>query len=262
MKGIPTLRLKRLKRAAAVAGIGGARGRCVASGHHLGARCGRRSRHRPRRRPLTPGHGNTSGDPDLRDHRGLPDRLPGFGHARVCRPDRGRRVRHPGQHQQQRGLAVLAAPSTTRSRSRTPSSRTSTGRPSEIVVKCTAGASGQGASEYVMDTFITVSADGTPTPTTSTAPSGPVSTTTTLTASIAGLRGPEGHPDRHGRASATATGTVDVHEQRHRDQRHPGALVPTAWPPTTAQFAAAGTESLTAVYTPTTASSFATSTAR
>ena len=109
-----------------------------------------------------------------------------------------------------------------------------------------------------MDTFITVSADGTTYTTSGTAPSGPVSTTTTLTASSPAYAG-QNVTLTATVAPATATGTVVFMNGATAINTTP-ATVTNGVATTTTQFASAGTESLTAVYTPTSGSNFVTST--
>lgn len=257
MKGIPTLRLKRLKQAAAVAGIGvvvaGASllgtTSAYASVAVLGTDHGAVS--------LTPGNGNTSATPTYATTEGCPTGFQGSGTLELVGPTTGD------------GFDILAninnsVASPFSGTFNNPLSLENSvfpdidGTTSEIVVKCTAAASGQGASEFVMDTFITVSADGTTYTTSGTAPSGPVSTTTTLTASSPAYAG-QNVTLTATVAPATSTGTVVFMNGATAINSTP-ATVTGGVATTTTQFAAAGPESLTAVYTPTTGSSFVTST--
>jgi hypothetical protein len=128
------------------------------------------------------------------------------------------------------------------------------GTTSELVVKCTSGASGLGGSEYVMDTFLTVSAGGGTYSTSGSQPSGPTAATTTtltaspspavvgqnitLTATVAPTAAGSGTPagavrfEVGGTAIETAVSLVN------------GVAT------TTTMFSAAGEESLSAAYTP------------
>jgi len=257
MKGIPTLRLKRLKQAAVVAGIGVAvagasllgTASAYASVAVLGTDHGAVS--------LTPGNGNMSVTPTYSTTEGCPTGFQGSGTLELVGPTTGD------------GFDILAninnsvaAPFS--GTFNNPLSLENSvfpdidGTTSEIVIKCTASASGQGASEFVMDTFLTVSQDGTTYTTSGTAPSGPVATTTTLTASSPAFAG-ENVTLTATVSPANATGTVVFMNGATAINSTP-ATVTGGVATTTTQFATAGAESLTAVYTPTTGTSFVTST--
>jgi hypothetical protein len=136
------------------------------------------------------------------------------------------------------------------------------GTTAEIVVKCTSGASNTGTGiDYYQDTFITFSADGTTYTTSNTAPAEPITTTTTLTASpnpaVAG---------EYVTLTATVTGstpaptgTVTFNNGTTVIGTANTALVNGVASVQT-QFPASGTESLTATYTPTTGTEYQTST--
>lgn len=123
----------------------------------------------------------------------------------------------------------------------------------ELVVVCFSGPSGTGTADPEMDIFVTYSADGSTYATSTTPPAGPLSTTTTLSA-------------QPSTAQVGATVTLTATEKAS-DNSHPAGSIQfenggtalgspvavdstgTATMQTT--FSAAGTESLSAVFTPT-----------
>jgi len=128
----------------------------------------------------------------------------------------------------------------------------------ELVVICFSGASTTGTSDPEMDIFITYSADGSTYTTNSTGPVQAVNTTTTLTASpnpattgqtvtrtATEVAADSTHPAGSVQfmAGATAIGT-------------PVAVDATGVATTTTSFAAAGTQALSAVFTPTSTTAF------
>ena len=121
------------------------------------------------------------------------------------------------------------------------------GATSEIVVQCFSGASGTGTAVAVMDTFVTIDAAGTTYTETNSGP--PSSTTTTLTASP--------NPATVGQ-TVTLTATVAPSNATGSVQFSVGGTaigtpvtVSGGVATTTTTFAAAGTEALSAAYTPT-----------
>jgi hypothetical protein len=134
------------------------------------------------------------------------------------------------------------------------------GTTAEILIQCTAQASGLGAQKDVMDTFITFQAGGQYT-TSPNPPAGPIATTTTLTASPnPGIAGQNVVLTATVAGSTPApTGTVTFENGSTVIGTGPVTLANGVAQVTT-QFAASGTESLSAIYTPTTGTSFVTST--
>jgi Bacterial Ig-like domain (group 3) len=124
----------------------------------------------------------------------------------------------------------------------------------ELAVFCFPGASAQGTAVVDQDTYITYSADGTTYTETNTPPTGPINTTTTLTASSPAFAG-QNVTLTATVAPATATGTVTFENGGTVVGTGPAAVTNGSASVTT-QFATAGTESLTAVYTPTTGTEF------
>jgi hypothetical protein len=135
------------------------------------------------------------------------------------------------------------------------------GATQELVVICFSGPSGTGSSEGVMDTWVTYSADGNTYTETNTPPSGPVNTTTALTASP--------NPATVGQA-VTLTATVSSGSTSPAGSVQfevggtaigsPVAVSSSGVATTTTTFGAAGSEALSAVFTPTSSSSFNAST--
>jgi len=121
------------------------------------------------------------------------------------------------------------------------------GATSEVAVYCFSGASATGTSIPVQDTFVTISADGSTYSVSSSGP--PTATTTTLTASP--------NPATAGQ-TVTLTATLTPASATGSVQFSVGgtaigspATVTGGVATTTTTFAAAGTEALSAVYTPT-----------
>jgi hypothetical protein len=130
------------------------------------------------------------------------------------------------------------------------------GATSEIAVYCFSGASGNGTSVAVQDTFVTISSDGSTYSIGSS--SGPASTTTSLTASPS--------PAQVGQ-TVTLTATVSPSSAAGTVQFEVGgtaigspATVTGGVASTTTTFAAAGAEDLSAVFTPTDSTAFGSST--
>jgi hypothetical protein len=130
------------------------------------------------------------------------------------------------------------------------------GATSEIAVYCFSGASGNGTSVAVQDTFVTISSDGSTYSIGSS--SGPASTTTSLTASPS--------PAQVGQ-TVTLTATVSPSSAAGTVQFEVGgtaigspATVTSGVASTTTTFAAAGAEDLSAVFTPTDSTAFGSST--
>lgn len=258
MKGIPALRLKGLKRAAVLAG---------ATGLVLGATLlGTSQAHAltilgndPGGVSLSPASGATTVTPSYSTNVGCPTGFQGSGTLYINDPGGG-------------GVDALAQ---TNNSVATPFSGTDNfpisnelevfpdlaGNTAEIFVQCNSGPSATGTSEDVMDTFITFNAAGTSYTTSSTPPSGPIATTTTLTASpspayvgetvtlTATVAG----------SSPAPTGTVTFESGGTTIGTGPVTLA-NGVATTTTTFAATGTESLSAVYTPATGTSYTTST--
>jgi hypothetical protein len=121
------------------------------------------------------------------------------------------------------------------------------GNTSEVAILCFAGASAQGAVQVVQSTFVTISADGSTYTETNAGP--PTATTTTLAASPTTASAGQ---------SVTLTATVAPSSATGSVQFSVGgtaiggpATVTGGVATTTTSFAAAGTEALSAVYTPT-----------
>ena len=128
----------------------------------------------------------------------------------------------------------------------------------ELYVICYSGNSGTGNAQPYMDIFVTYDATGANYTTSATPPAGPLSTTTTLTAS-----------PNPAQVSATVTLTAT---ETASDNSHPAgsiqfevgttaigtpvAVSATGVATTTTTFAAAGTQALSAVFTPTNTSGF------
>jgi len=247
MKGIPTLRLNIFKRAAVLAGVSAV----VVSGALLGTSQAHALTvlgSAPGAVSLTPASGATSATPTFATTEGCPTGFQGSGTLYINDPGGG-------------GLDQLA-----NTNNSVASSFTGTfnnplslelsvfpdlaGTTAEIFIQCTSAASGLGSTDNVMDTFITISADGSSYTTSSSAPSGPAATTTTLTASPS--------PATVGQTvtltatvaggSTTPTGTVQF-ENGGTAINTPVTLA-NGVATTTTTFAAAGAESLSAVYTP------------
>jgi Bacterial Ig-like domain (group 3) len=129
----------------------------------------------------------------------------------------------------------------------------------ELAVFCFPGASAQGTAVVFQDTYITYSADGTSYVETNTPPTGPINTTTTLVASSPAYVGQNVTLTATVAGGSPATGTVTFEN---------GSTVIGSGPATLAngqatvitQFAAAGAESLSAVYAPTAGTEFQPST--
>lgn len=130
------------------------------------------------------------------------------------------------------------------------------------VVGCFAGPGGTGNVEYVQSVFVTLSADGSSYTTSASGPAGAVATTTTLTASP--------NPATVGN-TVTLTATVKAadntnpagsvqFEANGTNIGTPVAVSGSGAASTTTSFAAAGPESLSAVFTPTNASAYNSST--
>jgi hypothetical protein len=117
------------------------------------------------------------------------------------------------------------------------------GSTSELVVVCYSGASLTGTASPEMDTFLTLSADGSSYSTSSSPPSA-TSTTTTLSASASDSTNPAGSVQFE--VGGTAIGS-------------PVAVNSSGVATTTTTFASAGTQALSAVFTPT-STSYASST--
>ena len=128
----------------------------------------------------------------------------------------------------------------------------------ELVVICFSGASTTGTSDPEMDIFITYSADGSTYTTSSTGPTQAVNTTTTLTASP--------NPANVG-DTVTLTATEVAADSTHPAGSvqfmagttaigTPVAVNASGVATTTTTFAAAGTQALSAVFTPTTTTAF------
>jgi hypothetical protein len=258
MKGIPALRLKGLKRAAVLTG---------ATGLVLGATLlGTSQAHAltilgndPGGISLSPASGATTTVPTYSTNVACPTGFQGSGTVYINDPGGG-------------GLDQLAP---TNNSVASPFSGTDNfsigtelevfpdlaGNTAEIFVQCNSGPSATGTSEDVMDTFITFNAAGTQYTTSATPPSGPISTTTTLTASPS--------PAYVGQTvtltatvaggSPAPTGTVTFESGGTTIGTGPVTLA-SGVATTTTTFAATGTESLSAVYTPATGTSFTAST--
>lgn len=130
------------------------------------------------------------------------------------------------------------------------------GTTSEIAVDCFSGPSATGTGEYTQSTFVTVSADGSTWQETSN--SGPVTTSTTLSVSPSAAQVGQ---------TVTLTATVSPSNAAGTVQFEVGgtaigspATVTNGVATTTTSFAAAGTESLSAVFTPTDSTAFTSST--
>jgi hypothetical protein len=132
----------------------------------------------------------------------------------------------------------------------------------ELYVICYSGNSGTGNAQPYMDLFVTYSADGSTYTTSATAPSGPLSTTTTLTA--------QPNPAQVN-ASVTLTASESASDNSHPAGSvqfqaggtaigSPVAVDSSGSATTTTTFAAAGTVALSAVFTPTNTSGFSGST--
>jgi hypothetical protein len=243
MKGIPTIRLKRLKRGAVLLGVGalvvgvsalGATQAHAALGTQLGAVS------------ITPSTGPvTQSGITYATTTGCPSGNQGSGLFRLVDPGSG-------------GITNLAPVNNSVA---TPFSGTfnttfSTleqifpdivGATSELVVYCFSGASATGTSVTVQDTFVTISADGSTYTETNSGP--PTATTTTLTASPSTATAGQ---------SVTLTATVSPSSATGTVQFSVGGTaigspvtVASGVATQTTSFAAAGTESLSAVYTPT-----------
>jgi hypothetical protein len=128
----------------------------------------------------------------------------------------------------------------------------------ELAVFCFSGPSLTGTELTFQDTYITYSANGSTYTETNTPPSGPINTTTTLTASSPAYAG-QNVTLTATVAPATSTGTVTFENGGTVVGTGP-ATVTGGSASVTTQFATAGTESLTAVYTPTTGTEFQPST--
>jgi hypothetical protein len=243
MKGIPTLRLKRLKRASVLLGAGallagasvlGATQAHAALGTQLGA-----VSISPNTGPVT-----TTGI-TYSTTTGCPSGNQGSGLFRLVDPGGA-------------GITNLAAVNNSVASpfSGTLNTTFSTleqifpdivGNTSELVVYCFTGASATGTSVTVQDTFVTISADGSTYTETNSGP--PTSTTTTLTASPSTATAGQSVTLTATVSPSSATGTVQF-SVGGTAINGPATLV-NGVATTTTSFAAAGTESLSAVYTPT-----------
>ena len=123
----------------------------------------------------------------------------------------------------------------------------------ELVVICFSGPSATGSADPEMDIFVTYSADGSTYATSASPPAGPLSTTTTLNASP--------NPAQVG-ATVTLTATEKASDNSHPAGSiqfenggtalgSPVAVDATGTATMTTTFSAAGSESLSAVFTPT-----------
>jgi|HubBroStandDraft_1064217.scaffolds.fasta_scaffold87498_2 Bacterial Ig-like domain (group 3) len=133
----------------------------------------------------------------------------------------------------------------------------------ELVVYCFAGASLTGASSPEMSTYLTISADGTTYSTSATPPPPPSATATTTTLTAAPNPATVGATvtltaDTSAADSTNPAGSVQF-ESGGTAIGSPVAVSGTGVATTTTTFAAAGTESLSAVFTPT-STTYATST--
>jgi hypothetical protein len=129
----------------------------------------------------------------------------------------------------------------------------------EATIYCQTAGNGTGAGEFIQDSFVTFNADGTFSAS-GTAPAGPISTTTTLQASSPAFVGQNVTLTATVAGGSTApTGTVTFENGSTTIGSGPVTLV-NGQATVTAQFAAAGTQSLSAVYTPAAGTSFVTST--
>ena len=130
------------------------------------------------------------------------------------------------------------------------------GTTSEIAVYCFSGASATGSSEPVQYTFVSISADGSTY--TQTTNSGPAATTTTLTASPSPATVGQTVTLTATVAPAAAAGTVQF-EVGGTAIGTP-VTVASGVASTTTTFSAAGTEALSAVFTPTSSTAYSGST--
>jgi hypothetical protein len=134
------------------------------------------------------------------------------------------------------------------------------GQTVELAMFCFPGASAQGTAVVFQDTYITYSADGTSYVETNTPPTGPITTTTTLTASSPAYVGQNVTLTATVAGGSPApTGTVTFENGGTVVGSGPVAVA-NGQASVTTQFAAAGTESLTAVYAPTAGTEFQPST--
>jgi hypothetical protein len=132
------------------------------------------------------------------------------------------------------------------------------GTTSEVAVYCFSGASAQGTAVAVQYTFVTISADGSTYTETNNVSSGPVTTTTTLTASPSPATVGSTVTLQATVSPSNAVGTVQF-EVGGTAINSP-VTVSGGVATTTTTFAAAGTEALSAVFTPTDTTAFTTST--
>lgn len=253
MKGIPTIRLRPLKRSVVLLGVGA----LVAGASVLGATAAHAALGtQPGTLALSPTSGPTSTTPNYSTTIACP--VGNQGSAIVKMVD-------PGTSATTNASAVnpsvaaafsgkLNAPFTTFEQVFPDIA----GATTELVVFCFTGPSATGTSVPVMDTFVNISADGSTY--TETSNSGPTATTTTLSASPS--------PATVGQTvTLTATVTASSGTPAGTVQFEVGGTaigspvsVASGVASTTTSFSAAGTEALSAMFTPTDSTAFGSST--
>lgn len=250
MQGIPTIRLKRLKRTALLAGAG----TLLAGASVLGAAQAHAANGQQAQGvQLSPASGSTTGTVTY-SSTACPTGFQGSGVLRIVDPASG-------------GLSNLAPVNNSVASAFTGTLTASVlnteataiftdlaGTQAEIDMYCFSGASATGSSEAYQYTFITISSDASTYVANQTQAAGPTATTTTLTASPS--------PAQVGQ-TVTLTATVTPSSAAGTVQFEVGGTainspvtLANGTASTTTTFAAAGAEALTAAFTPTSSAAF------
>ena len=256
MHAIPTIRLKRLKRTALLFGAGA----LVAGASVLGATQAQAALGTQAQGvQLSPASGATTGATITYSSSACPSGFQGSGLLRIVDPATS-------------GISNLAPVNNSVASAFTGTLTTNVlnleatsvftdlaGTQAEIAMYCFSGASATGSSEPVQYTFITISSDASSYVANQTQNAGPVSTTTTLTASPSPATVGSTVTLTANVSPSNAVGTVQFEVGGTAINTTP-ATVTNGVATTTTSFAAAGTEALSAVFTPTSTTAFTSST--
>jgi hypothetical protein len=250
MQGIPTFRVKRLKRTALLAGVGA----LLAGASVLGAAQAHAANGQQAQGvQLSPASGSTTGTVTY-SSTACPTGFQGSGLLKIVDPGTG-----ATSNLAQVNNSVASAFTGTLTASALNIEATGVfadlaGTQAEIDMYCYSGASATGSSEPYQYTFITISSDASTYVANQTQSSGPVATTTTLTASPSPAQVNQ---------TVTLTATVTPSDAAGTVQFEVGGTaingpvtVANGQASTTTTFGAAGSEALTAAFTPTSSAAF------